>query len=89
MGERSLQEECDERSSITEGGELAVRGGHFISGFLFSELNFSAVAASPLSYLKDLYISYCNPKSFEIDFLYPLDSTKSVGGVLGTVATLQ
>lgn len=91
MGERSLQEECDERSGIIGEGELAVLGGHLISVFFFflSELNFSAVAVCPLSYLKDFHVSSCNSMSFKMDFFYPLVSAKSVGGILGTFTALQ
>lgn len=63
--------------------------GHSISGFLLSELNFSAVALCLLSYLKDLHIPSCNSRSFKIDFFYPVVSAESGGGVLGAVAALQ
>lgn len=49
-----------------EDGELAVLAGHSISGFLLSELNFSAVAVCLLFYLKDLHVSSCN-SCFKMD----------------------
>lgn len=50
-----------------EGGELAVLAGRSISGFLLSELNFSAVAVCLLSYLKNLHVSSCSSMCFKMD----------------------
>lgn len=76
MRERSLKEECDERSAIIQEREMVVLGGHFIAVFIlfffflffFSESNFSAFADCQLSCLKDFHVSSFNSRSFDTDF---------------------
>lgn len=98
MRERSLKEECDERSAIIQEREMVVLGGHFIAGFFsvlfffflfFSESNFSAFADCQLSCLKDFHVSSFNSRSFDTDFFYPLVSVKSGDVILGTFVALQ